>query len=294
DDGCSPLHYASRADSCAAIAAAIVAAGGNALLQDFSGTTPTELARQRGSGAMLSALGYTLTPAPAHVDSLLAGAPGERDDDLITGRGEVWVARPFCPAPPAPPAVAPAAAAHTGQTRAGDAAARYGEPPAALGAQSGQTRGKDRDWGLRTVELRSPNRSPPEAGAAARGGAAGMGAAGGGGVRPGGGGEAAGGHAQPNPNRALGFATWERRDGKGGGRPGGPGGPGGGKVDGSMLEASYVDLTRSVVEDWIVVDSSDDEQQAGAGGKGGRSLAREAIPEEPPSVWYAYTLDPNS
>ena len=301
-DGRTALHYAADADSKARIAEVLVNAGGDVHRSDFSGLTPLHVAHQSGARGVLatleraqrnsrglagSAVGPAIPLSPLQVDvdeGLWSGGaraaattpPGVRaahgmhgraprsphaggahqaavggrqspgagagpaggvcgaggwgtqsyaEQDIVTGRGEVWVARP-------------------------------------LGDGSSSAAASD-DWGMRTVAMdpRSPStsRAPtaamaalnatPETGAAAYGQALGRTAAERVHCAP---------HQQPPqrvPGTATDFSNWEEGVGSVASMVNRPQSRGPG--------ASTVDLTKSVTDDWIVVDS-DDEDGAGS------------------------------
>ena len=296
-EGRTALHYATDTDSKARVAEVLVHAGGDAQRQDFGGLTPLDMARQAGSRAVLAVLERTqrnsrglgvsamgpcipLSPLQVDVDQGLwpagtrahvaaspplrssaagmaplspaspgisaklsspllgrasprgveAGAPsadawGSKsfvEEDIVTGRGEVWVARPL-------EATSPAA---------------------------------DREWGMRTVAMNPPSpaaRAPPSAMAAgcpssdARYMERGQ-------------------RAPPKPQRVQGgpadFSNWEQGSAS-------VSSVAGRSTSGRGPGASVMDLTKSVTDDWIVVDSDDEDsapyqrRAAGAAGSTG-------------------------
>lgn len=184
-EGRTALHYACDAEEKVRIVSALVEAGGDPNMSDFSGRTPIDDAREGSRGGLLS----ILERGPRRVSECGVGEGGvgrfSCEEDTITLRGEVWVARRLMPVPETLPDT------HSDQ-----------------GGQGAPV------WGLQTVVL-----PPAPAGA-----------------RPGKG------------SQDGAFATWGATHL--GGRQVRAGVP-------QNLLAS-VDLTRSVVDDWIVVDEDDD------------------------------------
>ncbi len=301
-EGRTALHYASDTDSKARVAEVLVNAGGDAQRQDFGGLTPLDMARQAGARAVLAVLERTqrhsrglgvsamgpcipLSPLQVDVDQGLwpagtraqvaaspplrssaagmaplspaspgmsaklsspllgraspceAGVPsadgwGSKsfvEEDIVTGRGEVWVARPLEATSPA------------------------------VGSE----------WGMRTVAMNPPSpaaRAPPSAVTAGSADARYM---------------ERGQRAPPKSQRLQGgpadFSNWEEGSASVSsvaGRSAAGRGPG----------ASVMDLTKSVTDDWIVVDSDDEHsepyQRRAAGAAAGNTVGEGDVWQE--------------
>ena len=290
-DGCTALHYACDAESKAHLVEILVSAGADGNRSDFNGRTPVHVAQESGANAVLaalqrthrssrgldvSAMGACIPISPLQVDvgtgrwpgdceggmqavcavsvsagsSTFVGAHGQAasvgnplhggqvggrgvgaaaggggaksfvEEDLVTGRGEVWVARPLD-----------------------------------VGAQPGND---SSDWGMKTVGIASPQSSPPAKYAVSPAAdvpvLAGRGAGAADKVR--------------TAQRMGGPADFSNLDaGEPGARstasfvqlPTGVGREGRGGHTRALVASSVMDLTKSVTDDWIVVDSDDED-----------------------------------
>ena len=290
-EGCTALHYACDAESKANLVEILVSAGADGNRSDFNGCTPLHVAQKSGAHAVLaalqrthrssrglgvSAMGACIPISPLQVDvgtgrwpgdceggmpavcavgvsagsstfvaahgqaapvgsplhggqvggrgvGTAAGGGGAKsfvEEDLVTGRGEVWVARPL----------------DVGAQPANDAS----------------------DWGMKTVGIASPQSSPPAkyavSPAADVPGLAGRGAGAADKVR--------------TAQRMGGPADFSNLDaGEPGARstasfvqlPTGIGREGRGGHTRALVASSAMDLTKSVTDDWIVVDSDDED-----------------------------------
>jgi len=239
-EGRTPLHYAASSEDSADIAAAIVLAGGDPDKTDFSGISPRKLAKARGLTAVLRALeqGQTINLEPSEpeaeeetggearpfsdsqqkwgTDSQQRGGTDSSvafDDMMITGRGEVWVARPMATE---------------------DALSELPSKQPHLSSRSEpdelDARKPEVSWGTSTVMMGPPESKSPHTQTASSGRLS----------RP--------SPVSKNLTEVPGFGTYQPRFSPGKANP----------LVGSVLD-------RSVTDDWIVVDSDDEEADGGAG-----------------------------
>lgn len=303
------MHYASDVDMKGRVAEALVSAGADAQLSDFSGLTPLDVARQHGARGVLailertqrnsrglgaSAMGACIPLSPLQVDV---------DEGVWSGGARAAVVAPSFRASPGMAPLSPASAALRAQGLASPGRVRAGSPAAGANALAAaawgtksyveedivtgrgevwvarpldaSTASQSNDWGMRTVAMdpQSPvaRRSPTAAMSAMAGVVA---------SEP-----PARARAQPRaaasqhppqeqrvPGQPTDFSNWEE----------------GGASVASMVSrgaargpgASVMDLTKSVTDDWIVVDSDDEDMvphhhraAAGTGAAGGEGDA---------------------
>jgi len=291
-EGRSALHYASDVDSKALLAEALVSAGADAQLSDFSGLTPLDVAQQQGARGVLailertqrssrglgaSAMGACIPLSPLQVDV---------DEGLWSGGARAVVASPAMRASPGMAPLSPAAASASMRPQALVSSGRArtcGSPPAAVmcslaaaggwGAKSyveeDIVTGRGEVWVARPLDVSSPSQSndwgmrtvaiDPQSPAARRSPTAAMSAMAA--AAPASEQQA---HAPPRaaasnhtleqhrvPGQPTDFSNWEE----------------GGTFVASMVSrgvarapgASVMDLTKSVTDDWIVVDSDDED-----------------------------------
>ena len=182
-EGKSALHHINDSEAGNRICCLLLRVGADPNLADFQGNLPP--IRQHQAADNVKVRTPTSRPPPAQ----MLNAPV--DEDMVTGRGEVWVARPLSPS--ILPVMEP------------------GEAAAAGGLNSSH-------WGLQTVEI-DPKQSTQRV-ADGRGEAAG---------------------------RFVNYASWQERSmARYGTR--------------SRMEGS-IDLTKSMTDDWIVIDSDDEEKK---------------------------------
>eukprot|EP00960_Hanusia_phi_P029073 747756-Hanusia_phi.AAC.3 len=182
-DGKSALHYVNDSEAGDRICSLLLRVGADPNLTDFQGNLPPYCSN-RFAGGMRGG------PSPSAQLPTVPSLSSVADGDIVTGRGEVWVARPLSPS--ILPVTDPREAVAAGGLNVSH-------------------------WGLQTVEI-DPKHSSQRASDS---------------------------HAEA-AGRFVNYASWQERSvARFGTR--------------SRMEAS-VDLTKSMTDDWIVVDSDEEER----------------------------------